>query len=287
METDFRTRIQTHVASLPTNDARFEKFSTSPYVLLIYSLRHGYSKVSEIEGDILPAKVFSSMETSAGRMIEAVVLPVYGWECVASEMHTANSALDGLRLTPDVACVATLKSGPRCLNDEMAENFADAVVANAASWAAEANASRVEFTYGVLYGTKRLSNKKDWHILRNLREKVERSGGTVLTSPVDRWDCAVLLDGIEISATVRIGMEWWHYLGGSSQTAVEVWTSLIRACVLPGEADPAEHKYVIQDLSQIVSLASVPDEYNVGLLQRSQLSWLFFIARHFCDAIVD
>jgi hypothetical protein len=29
-----------------------------------------------------------------------------------------------------------------------------------------------DFTYGVLYGTKKQSNKKDWHILRNIFEKL-------------------------------------------------------------------------------------------------------------------
>jgi hypothetical protein len=98
LETAFRARIETHLASLPAHDAVFQKFNTNPYVLLIHSRQRGYSKISELEADILPAKQFSSMETSAGRMVEEVVLPEYGWECVASEMHTSNSALDGKRL---------------------------------------------------------------------------------------------------------------------------------------------------------------------------------------------
>ena len=59
------------------------------------------------------------METSAGRMVETIVLPVYDWEIVPSEMHSVNSALDGKRLLGDELRLATLKSGPRCLNDEM------------------------------------------------------------------------------------------------------------------------------------------------------------------------
>lgn len=286
MEMEFRTRIDLHVAGLPAADAQFSKFSTSPYVLLNYSRRHGYSRVSEIESDILPAKVFSSMETSAGRMIEAVTLPIYGWECVMSEMHTANSALDGRRTGDGASFVATLKSGPRCLNDEMAENFADAVITNARAWAAEGDGSHVDFSYGVLYGTQRQSNKKDWHILRNLREKVPREGGKVLRSPDDRWDCSFVLDGVEVDAAIRIGTDWWDYLGGVT-CSLEVWAALIRACVLPGELDDPGHRYVISDLNDIVSMKAVPDGYNLGLLQRSQLPWLFFVARHFCDLLID
>ncbi|WP_008310654.1 hypothetical protein [Leptolyngbya sp. PCC 6406] len=175
LENSFRDKIETHISALPTQDAIFQKFNTSPYVLLIHARQRGYSKVSELEADILPAKQFSSMETSAGRMVEEVVLPEYGWECVASEMHTSNSALDGKRLDPDVYHLATLKSGPRCLNDEMSENFADAIIGNYSSWSNESGCNRIDFTYGVLYGTEKLSNKKDWHILRNIKQKCGRA----------------------------------------------------------------------------------------------------------------
>jgi len=287
LESSFRSRIDAGIAALPTGDARFAKFSTSPYVLLIHSRQRGYSAIGQIEADILPAKMFSSMETSAGKMIEEVVLPAYGWQIVPSGMHSPNSALDGLKFVPGVACVATLKSGPRCLNDEMAENFADAVLSHAATWAGDASAERVEFTYGVLYGTQKLSNKKDWHILRNIVEKVIDLRGTIVVPPNGRWECTVQLGGIEIVATVRIGMDWWEYLGGYAGCALEIWVAMIRACISPGDVDDPAHQYVIQDLGKIVSLAGVAPDYNVALLQRSQIPWLFFIARHFADALTS
>ena len=70
METDFRSSMSNHVDFLPKEDAVFKKFNTNPFVLMIHCLNRGYHKISEIEKDILPAKEFSSMETSAGRMTE-------------------------------------------------------------------------------------------------------------------------------------------------------------------------------------------------------------------------
>lgn len=283
LETAFRTKIETHIAGLPAHDGIFQKFNTSPYVLLIHARQRGYSKVSELEADILPAKQFSSMETSAGRMVEEVVLPEYGWECVESEMHSPNSALDGRRLDGDIYHLATLKSGPRCLNDEMSEYFADAVLGNYEFWARESGSNRVDFTYGVLYGTEKLSNKKDWHILRNIKQKC---GGSLTVDPDSQWTCQFRKRGITVDVTVRIGLDWWRHLGGEL-CFVEVFTALIRACVNVGTADANTYQYTIQDLSQIVSTYSVREEYNVSLLQRSQLSWLFLMARHFCDELVD
>ena len=248
------------------------------------ALLNGYTKISEIEHDILPAKLFSSMETSAGKMIEEVALPIYGWETVPSTMHTPYSALDGRKVSGDVLTVATLKSGPACLNDEMAENFADAILAYAPYWAKEHGTSVVEFTYGVLYGTPSLSNKKDWHILRNLWDKVE--GKDFIETPEGRWGTSFVHQGVEVRANIRIGTDWWTYLGGNPKTNIELWVAMIRACIAVGPADDMDHPYVIRDLGEIVSTRQIAAGFNVSLLQQSQLQWFFFMARHFADALV-
>lgn len=285
LETDFRRRITQHVESLPLSDAEFAKFNTNPFVLMIHSLQKKYKHISEIESDILPAKVFSSMETSAGRMVEAVVLPQYSWQVVPSAMHTAYSVIDGKAKKGNVLCLATLKSGPRCLNDEMSENIADAILTNFKRWADEASVKEVDFTYGVLYGTPKQSNKKDWHILRNIKEKL--SGGTLIKSPDDGWDCQFQKSGIKVRVTIRIGTDLWKYIGGTDTAFVELAVALIRACISPSKTQPEDYKFTIVDLPSIISLESVPPDYNVSLLQRSQLEWLFFFARHFCDELTE
>ncbi len=283
METHFRRKIDAHITTLPAGEALFQKFNTSPYVLLIHARQKNYTKISQIEDDILPAKQFSSMETSAGRMVEEVVLPAYGWTCVQSAMHTSNSALDGTKLEGDVLKLATLKSGPRCLNDEMSENFADAILSHSRAWAEVAAVTHIDFTYGVLYGTKKLSNKKDWHILRNINEK--RPAATTI-DPTGRWDCAFNENGVLVDVAVRIGLDWWEHLGGP-HCFIEVFTALIRACIIPGVSDAHAHVYTISDLGNIVNTTTVNANYNVALLQRSQLPWLFLVATHFCDRLID
>lgn len=223
------------------------------------------------------------METSAGRMVEEVVLPAYGWECVASEMHTANSALDGRKKEKNLIRLVTLKSGPRCLNDEMSENFADAIVNNYKIWANNAGKTKVDFSYGVLYGTEKNSNKKDWHILRKIEEK---KPSAITISPKGRWNCSFQEEGIEVDIMVRIGLDWWNYLGGP-MCFVGVLTALIRACIYPGSLDSEKHSYIISDLGQIVSTESISQNYNVSLLQKSQIPWFFLVARHFCDELTE
>lgn len=286
METGFRLKIDFHLAGLPAANALFQKFNTSPFVLLFHSKRQGYQRVSQIERDIIPAKVFSSMETSAGRMVEEVVLPVYGWEVVPSQMHSVESLLDGRKTEGDDFLAATLKSGPRCLNDEMAQQIGRDVVANVAAWADNHGTQKVDFTYGVLYGTKRQSNKKDWHILRSIAEVLPPGGADIIASHRQAWRIGYRLDGLEVTATVRVGLEWWTYLGGNDAW-VELCVALIRACIPaapPREDVPA---YLISDLASILDIAGLPDGFNVAILQHSQIEWLLFLARHFCDGLVE
>ncbi len=283
METDFRARITSHVQSLPTKESNFAKFNTSPFVVMFYALQHGLTQISEIEEAILPAKVFSSMETSAGRMVEAVVLPRYGWEFAPSGMHSTNSAIDGMKRRGNTLCLATLKSGPRCLNDEMSENFADTILTNCEAWAQEAKVKKIDFTYGVLYGTRKQSNKKDWHILRNIAKK--HSSG-LQESPENQWSCRFVKRGIDVTVTVRIGIDLWNYVAGHDLAFLEICSSLLRACVKPSNPETEKQEYAISDLKDIISLADVPTGYNTKIIQRSQLEWLFFLARHFCDGLV-
>lgn len=284
LETGFRQRVQSHIATRPLANAVLQDFNTSPFVLMIYAQAKHYTRLSELEGDILPAKLFSSMETSAGRMIEDVALPVYGWQAVPSGMHSANSALDGKKVVLPVLKAATLKSGPRCLNDEMSENFADNVLGHGPAWLSDNGATQLDFTYGVLYGTKKQSNKKDWHILRNIAQKLPAS--QVISPPWQSWECQFRLALHPATATVRIGKDWWDYLGGSL-CLTEICAALIRACVAPGQADPVGTRYTISDLASIVAWPTGHIVTNVSILQASQVPWLFFLMRHFCDEMTD
>lgn len=283
METDFRAKIGTHIKGLPGASSKFAKFYTSPFVLMFYSRQKSYAHVAQIEQDLVPAKVFSSMETSAGNMVEKVVLPVYGWEVVHSAMHSHESLLDGRKIDQQSSKFvgATLKSGPRTLNDDMAKNIGNEVVDRAPSWAVNHGVKEVEFTYGVLYGTKKQSNKKDWHILRNIEESRPRQSKVSIPHK-GAWEICYSDGPLTVSATVRVGIEWWEFLGGKD-TWIELCCAMIRSCITPVNTPQVNPTYTISDLPSILDMSEIGPGYNVSVLQRSQLEWLLFLARHFCD----
>ena len=287
MESEFRAKIKTHINGLPQTSSKLAKFHTNPFVLMFYSRQKSYSQVAQIEADIVPAKVFSSMETSAGNMIEKVVLPIYGWEVVRSAMHSHESLLDGQKIDQlgERFVGATLKSGPRTLNDDMAKNIGNELVDRASSWAVDHSVKKVDFTYGVLYGTKKQSNKKDWHILRNIDE-ARPSSSTLMTSHKGAWEIAYSDGPLKVSATIRVGIEWWEYLS-DADTWIELCCALIRACITPLSGSHVALSHVISDLPSILDLSMVDSSYNVSILQESQLEWLLFLARHFSDGFKE
>ena len=257
MERSFAEGVARMNSKLPTSSSSFDDFNTNPYVLLMYAKGNHYTQILELEKDLVAAKVFSSIETAAGRLIEKVTLSCYGWAIPMSGMHTPYSAIDGIEMDERVGKFTTLKSGPRCLNDEMSENFGESVLTHSQRWAADYGVTNIDFTYGVLYGTPKKSNKKDWHILRNICEKAPNYNATVLDGPEHRWYCRVDHNGLILRADVRIGIDWWRYLGGDS-CALEVWIALIRACITPSHEPDPSVEYQVSDIGNIVSACRMP-----------------------------
>lgn len=287
MEMGFREKIGVMSDNLSTIDTPFKELNTSPFVLMALSYHKRYRRLIELEKGLIEGKAMSSIETSLGRMVEEITLPVYGWEPVPSMMHTPYSVIDGKHITPEVGKFATFKSGWRCINDDQVSSIAQKVVDNYQAWAREAGVNVIDFTIGILYGTYKLSNKKDWHIMDEAKKKMVERGYGVITSPDQRWDCAFSDGSVELKMRVRIGIDLWTYIGNSDRTLVEVSTALVRACVVPDPSSPLVSEHLIEGINRITSLDSVPADFNVGIIQRSQLEWLFLVLSHYSDEFRD
>lgn len=266
MERRFRIRVEAYLSA----KARKGKPMTNPFVLMMHSRRMGYRGVAEVVRDIPAGAGFASMETEAGKMVERVTFEVFGWSIVESAMHSDNTVVDAWKIDDRTLRCATLKSGPRCLNDAMSKDIGSDMAKNVAGWASQNNADQVDFSYAVIYGTPLKSNKKDWHVLRNIAESIPQ-GSIVSQSHKKAWALGYTDGSVKISAAVRVGLDWWNYLGGPD-TWIEVSAAFIRACIQP-----------TTDGIQVEALA--PEDFNVAILQKSQLEWLLLTAKHFCDTL--
>jgi hypothetical protein len=283
MENELRANIDIHLKSLPTNTVSFSKLYTSPYVLLFYSKKRQYSLVSQLEKDIVPAKIFSSIETAAGNIIQKYVMPIYGWKVIDSSMQSQNSVIDIMKKEENKLKIVTLKSGPRCLNDGMSQNIAQEIVDRSIDWAKEYRVDHIEFVYGVLYGTEKTSNKKDWHILRNISEM--KGSKFMKEFPANKWSCSFQNQGASIvDVKIKIGKELWEYIN-DDYTMLETAIALIRANVIPAGNIDSKSNFAISEFADIISIDNIGD-FNISLLQKSQLQWMFFYLRHFYDILV-
>ncbi len=89
---------------------------------------------------------------------------------------------------------------------------------------------------------------------------------------------------------MKLGLDYWNYLGEALQADAftEFAAAFIRAAVRASTEAPSQSGVVLlPDLQEIASLDAVPANYNVALLQRSQLAWLFLVAAHYCDELQD
>ena len=289
IETGLAERLNTLEVNLASRE-KFKELGTSPLVLLAHAKMAGLSHVAQLEGDLLMAKRFSSIETSIGRMVEDVTLPVYEWRTVPSGMQSVYSVVDGERVESGVVRFLTLKSGYNTLNDASGHSIAQEVVKHYEGWAADKGVEKVIFTFATLYGTANLSNKKDWHILRNVHEELSRRGATVVTAPESAWTSEYRTQDLTLVVDVKHGSAYWEYLGQAlgADAFVEFAVAFVRASVRVASDLPiAQQQILLNDLADIANVTHVPAAYNVSLLQRSQLAWLFMFASYYCDKLEE
>lgn len=286
MENGFREKIQTLSDNLPAENSTLGELTTNPFVLMAHCFHKKYTKISQIENDILIGKMFSFLETSLGRMIEEIVLPVYSWNVVPSQMQTPYSVIDGELRADSKMQFVTLKSGPRCINDSMVAGIANDIVQHYRFWADDKKVKYLDFTIGILYGTYKQSQKKDWHILDETRKKLADKGIKMTIPPDGIWSCSFQDADLIMNIDVKIGLDLWRYICRSDKALIEILVALVRACIPPSASAASEQSYTISNLKDIVSLNIVPKDYNVSVLQRGQLEWLFLLTSHFCDKLV-
>jgi len=280
LETEFRRWLDNSHLALPGNTLSIKKLSgqINPFVLLSHAKLEGLSLVADLESHLKLAKQFSSIETSAGKMLEEITVPVFGWQRTHSSAQSRESIIDAECKGGDVLYVATIKSGPRTLNDDISQRLGRSIATDAPEWGKRRGVQHVDVTYATLYGTFKQSNKKDWRVLLAAYEHLHSQGATILVAPEKRTRLVFYDKGVQVSVHIRNGIKWWSFLGQSGLTFLEVGAALIRATIAP---DSNRKEPGSQELKAILE---VPEDFNIGILQRNQVEWALFYASWFADA---
>lgn len=287
-----RRRFDAIGVAEPALDAK----TTNPFVLAAHALRHDLSYPTELDKGLAAAKEFSSLETAAGRVVEDIVPPEYGWTKSESESHSPMSEIDCAKMVGDTVKLVALKSGPSCVNDSMVNRIGTAISTHAPAWAKHWNARKLQFTVGMIYSTAKKSNKKDWAAIRLAEEALAGKGARIVESCMRVSGSRVIAlprfvaehEGLAIEVSTRQGVGLWNYIGEPvADCYVEVGCALTQASVKTPSLTAPTDPIVTEGLAEAVS---VPQGFNLpngSPITPEQLPWLFLFARHFVDELTD
>lgn len=288
LESAFRQRFAQINARVPAIDGK----STNPFVLASYAQRFGSDDLEKIDAVIAAAKVFSSFETAAGRVVEDVIPPFYGWSQIASTGHSVLSEIDSAKPDPagNVVHLAALKSGPMCINDSMVSQIASAIALHWKAWADHWGVKSVRYIVGMNYSTAKNSNKKDWHIVRLAEEKVVLAGAHLLSSCTSnvagRLRASSAFEASEGEYRLRVetlqGRAFWEAVGGSPSAFLEISLALANCLGANDDGFEGNPQFTTLGIPGIVSFANslVVPNFPVGKAQ-----WFVLMIRHFVDEL--
>lgn len=262
--------------------------STNPFVLAAYAELFDIASLKQVDDIVAAAKVFSSLETAAGRVVEDVVPPFYGWAQVDSPGHTLLSEIDSARVIDGTAELIALKSGPMCINDSMVSQIANAVSTNWIAWAENYGVNNVRYIVGMNYSTARNSNKKDWHIVRLAQERLAAQGVQITqgcSRPAARRPIAdAFFTAVSGDKTLRVetmqGRALWAHVAGTPDAFLQICWAMTKC--LNAAAVAAGGNYTTGEMREIVDFAS---RVNVPNVTDAEKQWLVLFARHFVDAL--
>ncbi|MDC0212774.1 PmeII family type II restriction endonuclease [Euryarchaeota archaeon] len=203
----------------------FKGTNTNPFVASALARIFDQTNVHDMSTLYIAGKAVSSIETAAGKIVEAVVPMVYGWKTIESPTNSPLSEIDCMIRRGDEVILAALKSGPACINDSMSGKIASAICNHNNFWFNHFKCTKIRFIVGMNYSSPRNSNKKDWHILR-LAEKdpdfgFESKGCSIHSSCIQDDNIAVNNLKVETNNNTLViqtshGESFWDLVSGPS-----------------------------------------------------------------------
>lgn len=284
-----KAALETRMRQINARPPAIDGKSTNPFVLAAYAELFDVQHMKQVDEIVAAAKVFSSIETAAGRVVEDVIPPFYGWAQIDSPGHTVLSEIDSARVVDDTVELVALKSGPMCINDSMVSQIANAISANWIEWSNHWNVNKVRYIVGMNYSTAKNSNKKDWHIVRLAEERTVATGLAITrscTRPDGRRPIASsFFEGTKNGKSLRVetlqGRELWAHVAGAEDAFLQICWAMARC--LNAQAVPVGTNFSTGEMREIVEFAG---SINAPDVSDAEKQWLIFFARHFVDKLV-
>jgi hypothetical protein len=284
LEKALEARMRQINARSPAIDGK----STNPFVLAAYAHLYDVQHLKQVDDIVAAAKVFSSIETAAGRVVEDVIPPFYGWQQIDSPGHTVLSEIDSARVVGDTVELVALKSGPMCINDSMVSQIANAIGTHWTAWSDHWGVDKVRYIVGMNYSTAKSSNKKDWHIVRLAEERAIAQAATVTSScttaqgrrPLAHSFFEASLGTRRLRVETMQGRALWAHIGGCDDAFLEICWAMAKC--MDALAAPVGSHFTTGEMPEIIEFAS---RLQVPEVSDAEKQWLVLFARHFADEL--
>lgn len=243
--------------------------------------------MAELDQSLAAAKIFSSLETSAGRIVEDVIPQLYGWEQVDSPAHTAKSEIDSVRVVGDHLELAALKSGPSCINDSMVQQISSAIGKHSSSWLDEWKCHSMTYIVGMNYSTAKNSNKKDWRIVYEAQSKLVNEGWAISRSCYDeesrlaKASCELARDGQTIIVIALQGARFWERIAGCQEAVLDISWALSELMGFSQTLDSS----VKLTTDELAPLRDFSTEFSNEHAQQARFLSFMIMVRHFYDEL--
>jgi hypothetical protein len=249
--------IRINVPLLLERKSKLADYRTNPYVLLATAQMRELTDAERFASFLFNNKLYMAMETSFGKSIESVLvggypLPSRSTKWVnppekEAEFKTyaglTNEEKAGRRTAStwreiDRSCtvgnrrfLASIKSGPNCINDSQVDAMESAIKNNHARWLEQTRRTYpgvecLDVVIGITYGTDRTTNNKENQILVKLgrhgfiEEDRQNRPGVMIDKATGR-----------VRVYRRIGRDFWSFIGnpGEPDTAKFVFLEILLA----------------------------------------------------------
>ena len=264
------------------NKDEIDDYRLNPYAATTIAGILDLDSTEDISEFIFGSKLYMSLETAFGKSVENVVMPIYPVESgVQWEEHPEKieemedeergedlvwQKVDKYCVVEDTAYLMTVKSGPRTINETVADGMKSDISDHSQTWLEgtqkhHPNVSNMEFIIGLTYGTDESTNTKDLRVLYKLVEEenfdeVDRDTHPGVIRPPDSEN---------IRVHNKVGIDFWSYVGNpsnpsdSEHTFLEVLLGLVKASDEVGEDLEGISDKKIEGLSEALDNLYIPE----------------------------
>lgn len=266
-----------------------DDYRLNPSIIAVSSILD-LADSGEIAEFIFGAKLYMALETAFGKSVEDVVMPIYpaidaeaGWKEHPKKVEEMSGdargedlvwqKVDKYCVVDDTAYLATVKSGPRTLNESTTDSMKSDIAEHSEAWLEgtqerHSQVENLEVIIGLTYGTDNTTNNKEMRILLKLVEE-----GFEEVNRGRQPGVVVHPDNDDIKVHSKVGIDFWSLVANPRDpdtgefAFLEMLLGFVKAADEAGEALIDKTEDNVSSLEETIDALDMPDSTYPGWVE--------------------